>query len=113
MKIAIYFLAVALGLLGLLFLVAAGQGNALPRIAIGLVCLLAAGAIVALSRLQPAQHTHISKVDLSGDVALEQLTCQQCGGSLGKDSVTLQAGAVFVNCEYCGAQYQLEEAPRW
>lgn len=113
MKVFVYLLAALVGLLGLLFIVAAGQGNAIPRIVIGILCMIAAGALAALSRLKPTQHTHVSQVDLSGDVALEQMTCTQCSGTLGKDSVTVKAGAVFVNCEYCGAQYQIEEAPKW
>ena len=44
---------------------------------------------------------------------LENLTCRACGGTLGKESVAVKAGAVFVNCQYCGAAYQIEEAPKW
>lgn len=113
MKIAAYFLSAALGLLGLLFVVAAGQGNAIVRVVIGVVCLGAAAAIVALVRLRPQQHIHEMKIDLSGDVSLQDLTCRHCGGSLGEKSLHVEAGAVFVHCEYCGAQYQLEEAPKW
>lgn len=115
MKIAVYAIAVVLGLLGLLFLIAAGQGNAVVRIVIGLVCLAAAGTLVALARLRPAQQTHVHqmKLDLTGDVALENMTCKQCGAALSSQSVTVSAGAVFVHCEFCDAQYQLEEAPKW
>jgi redox-regulated HSP33 family molecular chaperone len=41
------------------------------------------------------------------------MTCRACGGSLAKESVTVKAGAVFVNCQYCSAAYQLEEEPKW
>ena len=55
----------------------------------------------------------MQKIDLSGDVKLQDLTCRACGGTLGKESVIVKAGAVFVNCQYCGATYQIEEAPKW
>ena len=115
MKALLYVLAGILGLLGLVFLAAAGQGNAIVRVIIGAILLGAAGAIVALSRLKPTQTTHVyqQKIDLSGDVAVQDLKCKSCGGSLSEKSVTVSAGAVFVSCEYCGAQYQLEEAPKW
>ncbi len=115
MKVVVYLLACGLAALGLLFVVAAGQGNAFPRIAIGVICLAASAALVALVRLRPLQQTHVHQttLTLSGDVSLEELTCKQCGGSLSERSVALKAGAVFVTCEFCGAQYQLEEAPKW
>jgi hypothetical protein len=113
MKVLGYVLAVPLGLLGLLFVVAAGQGNAVVRIAIGFILIVAAVALVVIARLKPTTHVHQMKLDLPGDVALEQLTCRQCGASLNKDSVTLAAGALVVHCDYCGGQYQMEEAPKW
>jgi hypothetical protein len=112
-KVASYIIAGLLGLLGLLFLFAAGQGNAIARVTIGVVCIAAAGAIVALSRLKPQQHVHTMKVEMTGDTSLEQIQCKQCGATLSSKSVRVAAGAVFVHCEYCGAEYQLEEAPKW
>ncbi len=115
MKIVVYLLAAGLACLGLLFVVAAGQGNALVRIAIGIICLGAAVALAALVRLKPTHQTHVhhTRLDLSGDVSLQDLTCKQCGGSLGEKSISVKAGAVFVTCEFCSAEYQLEEAPKW
>ncbi|GAG08140.1 unnamed protein product, partial [marine sediment metagenome] len=34
-------------------------------------------------------------------------------GTLDSKSVSVQAGAVFVNCPYCESSYQIEEAPKW
>jgi hypothetical protein len=112
-KFLVYGLAVVLGLLGLLFLIAAGHGNTLVRIAIGVVLLAAAGGLVVLVQLKPIQHVHHMKVDLPGDTALEKMHCKQCGAELSSESVNMAAGAVFVRCEYCGSQYTLEEAPKW
>ena len=112
MKIIAYPLAVLLGLLGIVFIVGA-QGS-MMRVLVGAVLMAAGGALVWLARQQPEKTTTVvQKIDLSGDVNLQEMTCRGCGGSLGKESVTVKAGAVFVNCQYCGAAYQLEEEPKW
>jgi transcription elongation factor Elf1 len=113
MKLIAYPLAAVLAALGLMFVVGA-QG--LPmRIVVGVILLAAAGALVglALLRPKPSVTTVVQKIDLSGEVKLANLTCRACGGTLGKESVTVKAGAVFVNCQYCGATYQIEEEPKW
>ncbi|HOM16162.1 MAG TPA: hypothetical protein PLQ00_02480 [Thermoguttaceae bacterium] len=111
MKILAYVLAGLLVLGGLIFIV--GWQGVWVRLVVGLVLWAAAGALVVLAKMQPAQTTVVQKIDLSGDVNLQNLTCRQCGGSLGPKSVSVQAGAVFIHCEYCGAAYQLEEEPKW
>jgi len=112
-KVVVYALAVGLALLGMIFVVAAGQGNAIARVVIGLVCLGAAGTLVALMRTKPTHHTHVHQLDLSGDVSLQEITCKQCGATLSEKSIKIAAGTVFVKCEFCSAEYQLEEAPKW
>jgi len=114
-KVVVYLVAGALGVLGLLFAVGAGQGNAVIRIIIAVICFGAAVALSVLAKMKPSETTHVhhTKLDLSGDVSLEQLSCKQCGASLSEKSVNIAAGAVFVNCEHCGTQYQIEEAPKW
>jgi len=113
MKPVAYLLAILLGLLGIVF-VGGSQGSPL-RIVVGIVFFAAAGALVWLARMQPAQTTHtiVQKIDLSGDVNLQDLTCKSCGASLSRKSISVAAGAVLVNCEFCGASYQLEEEPKW
>ena len=113
MKLVAYPLAALLTVLGLFFVVGA-QGQ-IMRIVVGVVLLAAAGALIwlALQNPKPSVTTVVQKIDLSGDVSLQDLTCRACGGTLGKDSVAVKAGAVFVNCQYCGAAYQIEEEPKW
>ncbi len=113
MKPVAYVMAVILGLLGLLFVV--GWQGYWPRLVIGIVLLGATAAIVWLARMRPkpSNTTIVQKIDLSGDVHLENLTCKACGATLGPKSVSVQAGAVFVRCEFCQAAYQLEEEPKW
>jgi hypothetical protein len=111
MKAIIYVLAAALALLGLVFIVGA-QGQVL-RIVVGIVLLVAAAGLVWLQRVRPTTTTVVHKVDLSGDVRPEQLDCKSCGAHLSSRSVQVRAGAVFVECEFCGAAYQIEEQPKW
>ena len=112
MKLVAYPLAGLLGILGLVF-IAGAQGQWM-RVIVGVVLMAAGGALVWLAQRQPQQTTTVvQKIDLSGDVNLEQMTCRNCGGSLSKKSVSVQAGAVFIHCEYCGASYQIEEEPSW
>ena len=113
MKGLIYLIAGALGFLGLMFFYGASHANAIFRIASGLVCMIAAFALVAVFRMQPVQHVHRMELDVSGDVQLEQTKCNQCGAELSTDSVKVAAGAVYINCEYCGSNYQIEEEPKW
>lgn len=53
------------------------------------------------------------ELELSGDVDLESMKCNQCGGSLSSENLSVRAGAVFVACPYCSSEYQIEEAPKW
>ena len=113
MKLIAYPLAALLTAGGIIFVVGA-QGRVMTMIA-GVVLLTAAGALVwlALQRPKPSTTTVVQKIDLSGDVKLQDLTCRACGGTLSKESVAVKAGGVFVNCSYCGAAYQIEEEPKW
>jgi len=113
MKLVAYPLAALLGFFGLMFVV--GSHGKVMSIIVGVILFAAAGFLLWLALQKPKQSTTtvVQKIDLSGDVSLQDLTCRACGGTLGKESVAVRAGAVFVNCQYCGATYQIEEAPKW
>lgn len=111
MGLAAYLLSALLGFLGLVFLLGA-QGQAM-RAVVGIVLFAAAGSLIYLTRARPKTVTVQQQVELSGDVAVQELHCKACGGTLSAKSVSVRAGAVFVRCEYCQATYQLEEAPKW
>ena len=53
------------------------------------------------------------ELELTGDVNLEDLKCNHCGGSLSSENAAIRAGTVFISCPYCHSEYQLEEAPKW
>jgi len=115
MKTISYLVAAALGFFGLVFIV--GNQGLVGRWIIGIILLIAAGVMIFLARAQPqvvkTEVTVKQEVELTGDVQLEQMTCNNCGAALSKDSIEVKAGAIFVNCEHCGTSYQIEEAPKW
>jgi hypothetical protein len=115
MKTISYLVAAALGFFGLIFIV--GNQGLPARFIVGVILFLAAGVMVYLARMQPqvtqTQVTVKQEIELSGDVELEQMTCNNCGAALSKNSIDIKAGAIFVNCEHCGTSYQIEEAPKW
>ena len=115
MRIVGSLLAAVVGLLGLVFLIGA-QGQVL-RFGAGAVLLAAAGAIVYFMLLRPQvqqiQQTVVQKIDLSGDVNLERMTCQACNAPLSKDAISLKEGAIMVTCPSCGTTYQIEEKPKY
>ena len=114
MKLIAYPLAALLAAFGLIFVVSGAKGQPY-QIVVGVILWIAAGALIWLALQQPKASvtTVVQKIDLSGDVKLADLTCRACGGTLAKESVTVKAGAVLVNCQYCGAAYQIEEEPKW
>ena len=113
MEIVSYIIAAAVAFFGFMFVV--GSQGQIIRIVVGVILFGAAAALVYAVRARPKkeEHTHVQKIDLTGDVQLEQMKCQNCGGSLGKDNIEVRAGAIFVECPYCGASYQIEEEPKW
>ena len=113
MKIVTYIIAAVLLLFGFMFIV--GAQGMIARVIVGIILFAAAVVLVYLTRVQPKTEeiTHVQKIDLTGDVQLEQMKCQSCGGALSKENMEVKAGAIFVDCPYCGASYQIEEAPKW
>ena len=96
------------------------SGWVLPGILIigfGLVCVVAAIVLIAVSRRkakqeEAAQNVSI-KVDLPGQVKIDAMKCQKCGGELSSANINLVNGAPMVSCPYCGTTYQLTEEPKW
>jgi hypothetical protein len=113
MKIIAYLLAALLFVLGLVFI--AGSQGLVMRLVVGGVLMAAAVAFLwlALQKPRPIETTVVQKIDLTGDVSLEQMKCRSCGGALSKDSISVKAGAIYVKCPFCEASYQIEEAPKW
>ena len=117
-----YVVAGILILFGVLYLwsiPAAGSGQIVSRLIVGLISLGVGVVIIWVVRTRgPAPIQQITQqVDLDlqagGQLNVEKLKCQSCGGELSKDHVSLVQGAVMINCPYCGSTYQLTEEPKW
>jgi DNA-directed RNA polymerase subunit RPC12/RpoP len=118
-KLIGYIVAAILVFFGVLFIWAAfSPDGQVGWIVVGIISVAIGLGIIALVRLRepkPAQAPQeiIQKIDLSGDMQLETLKCQKCGGELQKDSISIREGAVFIDCPYCGSAYQMVEEPKW
>lgn len=116
MRILTVLVSIALIGLGVIFLIASAEGRTVPRLAIGASLVTCGGIVAVFAARPPARReggTLEQHIDISGDVDLQQISCRQCGGALSGDSISVRAGAVFVKCPYCGAEYQIEEKPKW
>jgi hypothetical protein len=111
MAILINVFSILLALLGCLFVI--GYQHQVARLIIGLVLIGAGVVLYATTRMRPKETTVVQKIDLTGDISTQELKCKNCGSTLTNKSVTVRAGAIFISCEFCGSQYQLEEAPKW
>jgi len=118
-KIIGYIIAAILVFFGVLFVWAAFSPGGEPGwIIIGIISVAVGLGIIALVKFRepkPAQPPQeiIQKIDLSGDIEMETLKCEKCGGELKKDSITVKEGAIFISCPYCGSTYQMVEEPKW
>jgi hypothetical protein len=114
-KLLGYVLAGALLLLGLVFCLSALSTSKVTFWVFAGVLFAAAALIVYFVRMRvPEQKITINqRIDISGDVELEEMKCRNCGGQLDAKNVSIEAGAIFVNCPYCDSHYQIEEAPKW
>jgi len=112
-KVVAYLLSGLIGVLGLIFIIG-WQGQA-SRLIIGVILIVVAFFLVYLTRVraQTITTTNVQQIDLSGDVALEEIRCRSCNAPLSKDDIDVKAGAIVVSCGHCGATYQFEEEPKW
>lgn len=116
-KVIALLLAILCFFLGLFFIGAAfaDKTKLTARLITGGMILLVSVVMFLLSKMKMEQvtHTYRQQIDLSGDVDLEKLKCKACAGTLSDKNITVKAGAVIVNCPYCGTSYHIEEAPKW
>ncbi len=86
-------------------------------ILIGLIGIGAGFGLIWLSRrraVAPSESGQlVQKIELSGDIDLETLTCERCGGRLSAENIQVIAGSPVVSCPYCNSSYQISEEPKW
>ena len=101
----------------LFFLGAGGQTGGINFIwfALGLAAVGFA-LIFFATRIKPGDGSGdnvIVNIDLPGEVGMDTIKCQSCGGVLSEKDIKLVAGAPVANCPFCGTTYQLTEEPKW
>jgi len=102
-----------------LFILGAFSPEGSPSwIIVGIVGLVIGFALIIFgNRLRPAEKPGDQvvnlQVDLPGNVGMETIKCQSCGGPLTSEDIKMVAGAPVVECPHCSTTYQLTEEPKW
>ncbi len=122
LRILAYIAAAILILFGVLFILGAFSPQSDNKwgwlltgfilVGVGFV-LIFIGAKVLQPRVpeQPQQVT--LQVDLPGNVSMDTIKCQSCGGTLQAENIQVVNGAPMVTCPYCHTVYQITEQPKW
>ncbi len=120
LKIIAYIAAGILIFFGVLFIWAAfGETFNSGWLVTGIITVLIGFGLIAggyyigrRAAAQAAQNVTVN-IDLPSNVNLDNLKCQNCGGSLSAENIKLVQGAPWVTCPYCNSVYQLTEDPKW
>lgn len=119
-KVIAYIFAAILIFFGVLFIWATfSPEGQLGWLVVGVISVgIGFGLIWFTARRKPglagANGENISlQIDLPGDVNLDSMKCQSCGGAITMDHIKMIAGAPVVSCPYCNTTYQLTEEPKW
>ena len=115
-KIIGYIFAAILIIFGVLYILASSNPSQEPGLIFTgvIMVLIGFGIIWFVGRKQTTGDEEVTvKIDLSGDVNLDTLTCKSCGSPLSPEHITMVAGAPVVACPSCGTTYQLTEEPKW
>src|SRR3972149_9432566 len=112
-RVIAYIAAAILIFFGFLFVYGAftPQGSA-GWIPIGLISLGAGFVLIWLAGRRAAaagKQEIVQRIELSGDVSLEKMTCRNCGGALRSENVQGVAGAPVVPRPSCGNPAQPDE----
>jgi hypothetical protein len=119
MKIVAYIVAAILVFFGVIFIWGAFSPEGSPGwILIGLVSV-GIGLVIVFFAYRSGKKAEVAaqnvtlNVELPGNVKMDTLKCQSCGGALKPENIQMVAGAPVVTCPYCNTTYQLTEAPKW
>jgi len=115
-SIIAYIAAAILIFFGILFVWGAfdPESGSTEWIVVGAVSIAAGLVLIWLARRKDKQTVEVvQKIDLSGEVNLEKMTCKNCGGQITSENIKMLAGAPVVHCPFCGTEYQLTEEPKW
>lgn len=118
-RIIAFIAAAVFVIFGFLFILGAFSPEGSPGwILVGIIGLVIGFVLIFVgTKLSPPTKTGDQvvnlNIDLPGDVNMETIKCQSCGGPLSPDDISMVAGAPVVECPHCGTTYQLTEEPKW
>ena len=116
-KIVAYIFAAILIFFGILFIWGSfsAQGGGGGWIIIGLISVVVGfGLIYFAARSKPSSTTNVTlNIDMPGNVSMDTIKCKSCGGTIGKEDISMVNGAPMVTCPFCHTTYQLTEDPKW
>jgi len=119
-KVIGYIFSGILIIFGILFVLATfSPDGQIGWLIIGIILVCIGFAIIlVIGRLKPGSldsgASNISlNIDLPGDVNLDTMKCQSCGGAITMENIEMVAGAPVVSCPFCNTTYQLTEEPKW
>jgi len=122
LRIVGIIVAILMILFGVMFIIGSTDDEVQASGQLGLWCgvgvaLIVVGlAIIGFAWWQKRKEQKIEitqQIELTGDLEMEKLKCEQCGAPLDKKSISVEAGAITVHCPYCGSVYQISEEPKW
>ncbi|MGA9397282.1 MAG: hypothetical protein WBV22_03390 [Anaerolineaceae bacterium] len=105
-------------LLGVLFIIGSFSDSTLSWLLIGGILVTIGAVIMWIGTRQKSKASDDSQnvtlnIDLPGNISLDTLKCEYCGGNLTAENIKMVAGAPVVTCPYCHTTYQLTEKPKW
>jgi len=119
-KLIAYIFAAILIFFGVLFIWATfSPEGQMGWLVVGVISVGIGFVVIWLANRRQATQGEIGgenvslNIDLPGEVNLDSMKCQSCGGSLTMDNIKMVAGAPVVSCPYCNTTYQLTEEPKW
>ena len=117
MKTIAYIGAAILIFFGVMFIWGSFGSNPQPAwICVGGVSVLIGFGLIWFAqrkaKVEGEQNISVN-IDLPGELKLETMQCQACGGAITSKNIEMQAGAPMVVCPYCDTTYQLNEEPKW
>jgi len=118
-KIISFIVAAIIIIFSFLFILGAFSPDGHPSwLLIGLVGLVIGFVLIFIgTKLSPPQKAGDQvvnlNIDLPGQVGMDTIKCQACGGPITSKDVKMIAGAPVVECPHCSTTYQLTEEPKW
>ena len=118
MKVIANIAAAILIFFGVMFIWGAFGSNPQPAwICVGGVSVAIGFGLIWFAQRKPkatAGEENVSvNIDLPGEIKMETMKCEACGGAITSKNIELQSGAPTVVCPYCDTTYQLNEEPKW